>query len=114
MSDVRKKRMIPRHVDGRKKLGLIPIRKVPKVFLASIIVLIPTLMFFTPLTLFVGAILIGGIVFIFSEFNGETGTDIIKAIIKYEKRGDLHFERSCLLEDDTERFIIKKIKKIKE
>lgn len=111
MSDIRKKRMIPRHVDGRIKLGLIPIRKAPSVIFASIIVLIPTLMFFTPITLFIGSILIGAIVFIFSEFNGETGIDIIKAIIKYEKRGDLHFERSCLLENENERFIIKKIKK---
>lgn len=111
MSEFRKKRMIPRHVDGRIKLGTIPIRQAPKVLVASILLIIPVIKFFSPIALFVGVLGLGAIVFVFSEFNGETGVDFIKAIIKYEREGDIHFERSCLLEDENKRFIIKNIKK---
>lgn len=111
MSDFRKKRMIPRHVDGRIKLGTIPIKQVPKAIIISIFLIIPVLKFFSPITLFIGVLGLGVIFFIFSEFNGETGVDFIKAIIKYEREGDIHFERSCLLEDENKRFIVKKIKR---
>ena len=41
--------------------------------------------------------------------NKETGLDILKDIIKYEKEGDLFFERTTLSKSESKKIIHNKI-----
>lgn len=89
------KRRLPRYVDGRIKVGLMPIKNFIKTipFLAFITVF--TITFINPVTLFIGTICGGIIVGLFSEFNNkETGLDILKDSIRYRIEGNKYFERS--------------------
>lgn len=106
------KRMLPRHVDGRIKIGLMPIFTFLKVLPIYILILIILFSNFNPFMLLVSIAMAGGITFAFSEFkNRETGIQMIKDMIRYHKEGDIHFERSCVIKDEVERITINKIKK---
>lgn len=105
------KRSIPRHVDGRIKVGPMTIPNFFKFLPILIIGFILILNNFSPFTLFFGIISLGIIAMLFSEFNNrETGLDVIKDIIRYELEGDIHYERGCNL-DNVNKIIFNKIEK---
>lgn len=108
-----KKRRLPRHVDGRIKVGFVPLKKFLTIFLpVSIPVFILTLMNFTPVTMMLGFSIIGGTYALLSEFNQkETGLDQLIEYLRYAREGTIHFERSCINEPDVERLLRNKITK---
>lgn len=97
MSD--KKRRIPRHVDSRIMVYMIPL----KTFLillafvipiAVLIIVVLTNVIFSPFILLAGFILCGIPFILFSEINyRETGFDILKSIIRYSLEGDKFYTR---------------------
>ncbi len=108
------KRSIPRHVDGRVKIGPMTARNFIKFFPIFIIEVFAILSNFSPITLFFGVLSIGLTTILFAEFNNrETGLDILKDIIKYELEGDIIYERGCELED-VHKVIWNKIQDTKE
>lgn len=106
------KRMLPRHVDGRIKIGFIPILTFFKILPLYILILIFLFSNFTPFNMMFSVTLVGAITFIFSEFkNKESGMDMIKDMIRYAREGDIHFERSCTLRDEIKRVTVNEISK---
>lgn len=107
------KRIIPRHVDGRIKVGgFMPIGTFFKVLPLYGITLFVLFSNLTPFMLFLSMMVIGGITFVFSEFkNKETGMQMLKEFLRYQKEGDIHFERSCIIRDEIDRFTRNEIKK---
>lgn len=103
------KRMLPRHIDGRIKIGYMPIKNFIEFLPFLIIGIFLILNYFNPVTLFFGVALIGLVGCLFSEFqNKESGIDILLDIIKYSIEGDIVYERSC--SNETKKFIWNKIK----
>lgn len=93
MSEI--KRKIPRHVDGRIKIGLMPIKSFFMFLPFAILILIITFRFISPITMFIGVAVLGSIGGLFCEFqNKETGIDLLRDKIRYAKQGDKFFERS--------------------
>lgn len=93
-----KKREIPRHVDGRVKIGFIPIKSFFKILPICLLIFILALSNLTPVSLFLAFLLISILVLMVSELSHkETGVNIVKDIIRYEKQGDIFFERNTLL-----------------
>lgn len=110
MSDP-KKRRIPRHVDGRIKVGLMPIKDFLKFLPIGILILAFVATHISPITLFLGTVLLGISSAFFCEFQQkETGMDILKSKIKYHIEGDKYFERGCLNASTSERRSRNKIK----
>lgn len=92
-----KKRRIPRHVDGRIKVGLMTFKNFCIMLPFGISIVIFILTHPSPLTFFLGTILIGLLVAFFSEFQqNETGFDVMKSKLIYYLEGDKYFERGCL------------------
>lgn len=111
------KRTIPRHVDGRVMVGLMPIKSFIKAVI--IIVVAAAVLFktfnFTPVLLFVFSALASLIIGIYSEFyNKESGLDIIKECIRYKIEGTIIFERGDLKSGNIERITRNQIKKRKQ
>lgn len=107
-----KKRTLPRNIDGRTKIGFIPIKSF--FMILPIIILIAMLVFknFNPFTLFLGFILIAFVCALVSETSfKETGLDILKDIIRYKVEGEITFERSCDNIEPYKRCIRNKIKR---
>ncbi len=97
-----KKRQIPRHVDGRFKIGEIITLKN---FLILLIIDIPLIIavfkliirFRHPIVFFVGFSIIGFISMLFLEFKfRETGLDIIKDTISSLLKGNIYTERGMM------------------
>lgn len=108
------KRSIPRHVDGRVKIGPMTALNFIKFFPIFIIEIFVILSKFNPITLFIGVLVIGLTIILFAEFNNkETGLDILKDIIKYELEGDIIYERGCGLKD-VHKIVWNKIEDTKE
>lgn len=108
--DNKKKRTIPRHVDGRLKIGTMTLVNFFKFLPVALCSVIFTLSKFSPITLVLGIIISGFTFIIFSEIvNKETGLDVIKSIIKYRLEGDIVFERR-INKKDVKKIIFNKIK----
>lgn len=110
MSD--KRRRLPRHVDGRIKIGIMPIKNFIKFCPVLLLGIINIARNFTPITLFVTVFIVGAIGSLFCEFQQkETGLDVLKEIIKYEIEGNKHFERSSKNVKESKKIINNIIKK---
>lgn len=109
----RKMRRLPRHVDGRLKILMIPIKRFFLSFLPiAIIITLLVFSFLSPFTFILGTIIIGLFAIGFAEFtNKECGFNILKDIIKYWRDGNKYFERSCSNVPIYKRFIRNQIKK---
>lgn len=102
----KEKRTLPRHVDGRIKVGTMTLKNFFKFLPFAIIGIVFVLTHTTPVTAFVTFSLLAVLSAAFSEFNAkETGFDMLKDIIRYQIEGDLYYERSCNQIGTTERFI---------
>lgn len=105
------KREIPRNIDGRVKLGSITFINFLKILPFIILIFGIVLTYFNPITLFMGVVTIGILIFLFSEIKAkETGLDMIKDILRYKREGIIIYERSCTKIEENERFIENKIK----
>jgi len=107
-----KKRELPRHVDGRIMVGIIPLKNFFLMLPIAIGIVVLVVLFFSPLVFFAGVFILAIVVSLFSEFHQrETGFTIIKDIIKFYFKGDILFERNSRNVKPYKRFIENKIKK---
>ncbi|MDD3629336.1 MAG: hypothetical protein PHN81_06150 [Actinomycetota bacterium] len=104
------KRKIPRHVDGRIKIGMLPLKNFFIFLPIAIAIGVFVFLNFTPLTLFVGAIFIGLVLGLLGEYQQrETGYMMIRDILRYTLSGDKYFERDTSYVKLHKRFIRNKI-----
>jgi len=90
-----KKRKLPRHVDGRIMIGLMPIKNFSVMLPIAITIIVLVIKYFSPVIFFIGVLLLGITIGMFSEFHQrETGFTILKDIIKYAIAKDMYFERN--------------------
>ena len=90
-----KKRKLPRHIDGRIMVGLMPLRNFFLMLPIAIAIIVLTILYFSPPVFFIGVLLLGITIGLFSEFHQkETGFHILKDIIRYAIEGDKIFERN--------------------
>lgn len=109
------KREIPRHVDGRVMIGLLPAKTLFKIMPLYILTLIVVMLNLSPVSAFIGTIIAVAITFMFSEIDHrQTGYQVVKDIIRYAKEGDIEFERSCIIRDEDTRVTWNKIQKHSE
>lgn len=105
------KRVIPRHVDGRIMIGLMPWKNALKAVVIIVVLFLIIIRNFNPLTMFTFIGLSGVIVGIYSEFNNrESGLDILKDWIRYKREGNIYFERGDL-NGNGQRYTWNKIKR---
>ena len=106
MSEIsEKKRKLPRHVDGRIMIGLMPIKNFFIMLPISISIIVLVIKFFSPPVFFAGFIFLGILIGLASEFHQrETGFLIVKDIIRYVIEGDKYFERNTLNVNFSKRF----------
>ena len=91
---VKKKRKLPRHVEGRIMIGQMPAKNLLMVLPLSGIIIFFTVIWFSKTTLFIAIVLIGIVIGLFSEFGQkETGLAQLINIIKYQIKGGYVFER---------------------
>lgn len=106
-----KKRRLPRHVDGRIMIGLMPIKNFFFMFPIAAAIILAIIKYFSPAIFFAGVLLLGIVIGLFSEFHQrETGFSILKDIIKYTVSKDIYFERDTTGVSLNKRFIDNKIK----
>jgi hypothetical protein len=108
------KRRIPRHVDGRIKVFLIPIKIfLLKVVPFSTVIFVVIFKYFNPFIFFTGGLVVLINIVLHCELNNrETTFDILKQAVKYQMHGDRYHERSCLnVTPDSKRCIRNKITK---
>jgi uncharacterized membrane protein YdbT with pleckstrin-like domain len=104
------KRKIPRHVDGRVKIWILPLKNFFIFLPIAIIIGVFVFLNFTPLTLFIGAVLLGLVLGLLGEYQQrETGYMMIRDILRYTLSGDKYFERDTSNVKLCERFIRNKI-----
>ena len=100
-----KKRKLPRHVDGRIMIGLMPIKNFFIMLPIAVAIIVLVIKYFSPAVFFIGVFLLGTAIGMFSEFHQkETGFSIIKDIIKYAISKDLYFERKSSSVSFSKRF----------
>jgi len=106
-----KKRKLPRHIDGRIKVGMLPIKNFFLILPLAIVIIVFVILYFSPVIFFIGVFLLGIIMGLASEFHQkETGFSIIKDIIRYAINGDKYFERKNTNVSFSKRFTRNKIK----
>lgn len=106
------KRTIPRNVEDRVMIGLMPFKTLVKISPIYIVVVLMIMKFFSPQMVFIGMLCICIITYLFSEIeNKETGFKILKDILRYKKEGNIYFERSCTIRNEIDRITYNKIKK---
>jgi len=106
-----KKRKLPRHIDGRIKVGMLPIKNFFLILPLAIVIIVFVILYFSPVIFFIGVFLLGIIMGLASEFHQkETGLSIVKDIIKYAIAGDNYFERNNTNVSLSKRFTGNKIK----
>ena len=106
-----KKRKLPRHIDGRIMVGMLPIKNFFLMLPFAIVIIVFVMLYFTPVIFFIGVLLLGIIIGFASEFHQkETGFSIIKDIIRYAIDGDKYFERKNTNVSFSKRFTRNKIK----
>lgn len=95
---MKEKRQLPRHVDGRIMIGMIPFKSF--LFLLPvwgiellIFYLFSVNIMFNPLILMIGGGIVGFTTMLFCEINHETGYSLIKDSIKNFREGDKYTER---------------------
>lgn len=104
------RRTIPRHVDSRVKIGLMPLKNFVKILPIIIIIIICILINPTPVKVFIGVVIVAISYLLGSELNNkETGLDIVKDIIRYEREGDIYFERNTVNQLDYKKIINNKL-----
>ena len=101
-----KKRRLPRHVDGRIMIGLMPIKNFFLMLPIAAAIILAVIKYFSPAIFFTGVLLLGVVIGLFSEFHQrETGFSILKDIIKYAVLKDIYFERNTNSVSFSKRFI---------
>jgi hypothetical protein len=106
-----KKRRLPRHVDGRIMIGLMPIKNFFLMLPISAVIILAVIKYFSPAIFFAGVLLLGIIIGLFSEFHQrETGFSVLKDIIKYAVLKDIYFERNTKSVSYNKRLIRLKVK----
>jgi hypothetical protein len=92
------KRKIPRHVDGRIKIGPFPLKwNFVKFFPIALLIIIIVFRNVNEISVLIGMISLSITGLLFVELkNKETGLTFIKEWIEYSKNGDVYYERSCL------------------
>ena len=106
-----KNRRLPRHVDGRIMIGKMPIKNFFLMLPIALAIIFAIIKYFSPAVFFAGALLLGIVIGLFSEFHQrETGFSILKDIIKYAVSKDAYFERDTASVSLNKRFIDNKIK----
>lgn len=106
---MKEKRELPRHVDSRIKLfSVMPIKNfaitVPTILgLGGLVLCKPS-----PFFLFIGGVGASMTIVFNCEYHGETGLDIVKSMVEYEKNGDLTFDRSTDLAPVERKFLNRK------
>ena len=105
---MKEKRELPRHIDGGLKVfSVMPLKNfliaAPIVTgLGGMVVIKPH-----PLSLFIAGIGASATVISCCEFQGETGFQILKSMIEYEKNGDVTFDRGTDLVPLQRKFLKK-------
>ena len=106
-----KKRKLPRHIDGRIMVGMLPIKNFFLILPITIVIIVFIILNFSPVIFFTGVFLLGIIIGLASEFHQkETGLSLIKDIIRYAINGDKYFERNNTNVSFNKRFTENKIK----
>jgi len=106
-----KKRKLPRHIDGRVMVGLLPIKNFFALLPIVVAVVALVIKYFNPAVFFTGTVLLGVLVGLFSEFHQkETGFSIVLDIIRFKVKGDRIFERNTKNVSISKRIIANKIK----
>ena len=106
-----KKRKLPRHIDGRIMVGMLPLKNFFLMLPIAIVIIVFIILYFSPVIFFIGVLLLGIIMGLASEFHQkETGLSIIKDIIRYAIAGDNYFERNNTNVGFNKRFTRNKIK----
>jgi len=103
---VKEKRELPRNVDGSFKIfSVMPLKNF--LIAAPIVTTLGGMVLFKPhpLSLFIAGIGASATVVLGCEFQRETGYEILKSIVEYEKNGDITFDRSTELVPIERRFI---------
>ena len=103
---MKEKRELPRNVDGSFKIfSVMPLKNF--LIAAPIVTGFGGMVLFKPhpLSLFIAGIGASATVVLGCEFQGETGYEILKSIIEYQKNGDITFDRSTDLVPIQRRFI---------
>ena len=107
-----KKRKLPRHIEGRIMLGLLPLKNLFKILPFAAIIITAVIILFSKTAVFIGVILLGLVTGAFTEItNKETGFNILLSIIKYQIHGDYLFERINNAKPIYKRFSRNKIKR---
>lgn len=89
-----KKRRLPRHIDGRIMIGMLPIGNFFTLLPFAVAIIVLVIKYFTPVIFFAGFLVLGILIGLFSEFHQkETGFLILKDIIIYSIAGEKCFER---------------------
>ena len=106
-----KKRKLPRHIDGRIMVGLMPIKNFFIFLPIAIAIIALVIKYFNPAIFFTGIVFLGTLIGLFSEFHQkETGFSIVKNIIKYAIEGNKFFERNTVNVNIGKKLIKNKIK----
>ena len=106
------KRELPRHIDGGLKLfSVMPLKNF--LIAAQIVTTLGGIVACRPhpLSLFVAGIGASATFVLGCEFQRETGYEILKSIVEYEKNGDVTFDRSTQLVPIQRRFINREVNK---
>lgn len=95
---INSKRQLPRHVDGRIMIANIPLKKffifLPICILIVVIISNIIRIIKSPVVFVGGTVVITFTYCMFAEISyKETGLDVIKEMIKYQKEGDVIYER---------------------
>lgn len=92
------KRELPTHVDGRIKIGFMTLKNFLIILPFCIIIALIAILNFSPISVCVAGTLIMLLVYLVSDLgHGEIGIETIKNIIRYEKEGDIEFERISII-----------------
>lgn len=109
---MKEKRELPRNIDGSFKVfSIMPLKNfliaAPIVTgLGGVVACKPH-----PFSLFICGIGASATFVLGCEFQGETGYEIIKSILEYDKNGDVTFDRSTQLVPIQRRFINREVNK---
>ena len=106
-----KKRKLPRHVDGRIMVGLMPLKNFFILLPIAIAIIALVIKYFNPAIFFTGVVSLGILIGLFSEFHQkETGFSIVLDIIRHTIEGDKIFERNTKNVSISKRLTENKIK----
>jgi multisubunit Na+/H+ antiporter MnhE subunit len=106
-----KKRKLPRHIDGRIMVGLLPIKNFFILLPIAVAIIVLVIRYFNPAIFYTGVVFMGILIGMFCEFHQkETGFSIVRSIIRYAIEGNKFFERNTVNVNISKRLIRNKIK----